>query len=749
MPIIKMSRGSRGFSSTNFSKNNIGLNNVENKSSSAIRSEITVDATTGKLIGIGTSDIIVNNEKTFGDTRFTAVQTTANSANTTANSIEGRFSSGKLLESNLESGTITKITNGNSAHSDLNQADISIDVTGKIQFNRGGSRGSSAGATITKSHIGLPLAENKSSFTIVGEAFADARFTNVSASARDGFSSGSAARNFFDNSGTPQLKDINTPLGLKNSNISLSLVGSSLSLIGAGGTSATFTNSTVGLGNVENKNVSTIKTETFSDSRFTTVSGNTNTVYNRFDNNGRLLETNSLNNLVKYLSPGQVPSSSPQEYDQVFLAGTAGAVGYSLTYGSKNYNFSNFPNSSFFGLANTSISPPVTNNFLNIYTVDYLKSEFSTTSVTTLGSVNYLIGSGVVMGVPYYNKEYGIISNNSSFQYLTFNNLFYGPIYIEISYNPVKYNGSYWTSENYNGTGSTSTPQFLIETRADDSTSWIASSTAFLDNNNNNISLGSTISSTDGIKTNSKKLISKTENLSGFNQIRIKFDSVANTAAFAIDNIKITTWFRNVDADALSKLYQLATNANYTFTFTGQHKSHFIGNNSDIKEGLIVSSFGEYDNVSFEEYGNELRNKPTIDEAVPKVTLSSVRKDKKAFGIISKKSNNSKYSNPIFPENGLKTQFLENRYEINSLGEGGIWVCNINGNLENGDYITTCEIAGYGMKQDDDLLHNYTVAKITCDCNFDLNNSIYVCEEFEFNGNIYKRAFVGCTYHCG
>ena len=86
---------------------------------------------------------------------------------------------------------------------------------------------------------------------------------------------------------------------------------------------------------------------------------------------------------------------------------------------------------------------------------------------------------------------------------------------------------------------------------------------------------------------------------------------------------------------------------------------------------------------------------------------------------------------------------------INSLGEGGIWVCNINGNLENGDYITTCEIPGYGMRQDDDLLHNYTVAKITCDCDFDLESAIYICQEFEFEGKIYRRAFVGCTYHCG
>ena len=89
------------------------------------------------------------------------------------------------------------------------------------------------------------------------------------------------------------------------------------------------------------------------------------------------------------------------------------------------------------------------------------------------------------------------------------------------------------------------------------------------------------------------------------------------------------------------------------------------------------------------------------------------------------------------------------RLIVNSLGEGAIWICNINGNLENGDYITTCEIPGYGMLQDDDLLHNYTVAKITQDCNFELDNSYYDCVEFEFEGNTYRKAFVGCTYHCG
>ncbi len=46
-------------------------------------------------------------------------------------------------------------------------------------------------------------------------------------------------------------------------------------------------------------------------------------------------------------------------------------------------------------------------------------------------------------------------------------------------------------------------------------------------------------------------------------------------------------------------------------------------------------------------------------------------------------------------------------------------VCSSNGNIENGDYITSSDYLRYGEKQDDDLLHNYTVAKATMGCNFE------------------------------
>ena len=52
------------------------------------------------------------------------------------------------------------------------------------------------------------------------------------------------------------------------------------------------------------------------------------------------------------------------------------------------------------------------------------------------------------------------------------------------------------------------------------------------------------------------------------------------------------------------------------------------------------------------------------------------------------------------------------------------------------------------MKQDDDLLHNYTVAKIVQDCNF-TNNQQYMIGSITHNGVTYSTALVGCTYHCG
>jgi len=162
---------------------------------------------------------------------------------------------------------------------------------------------------------------------------------------------------------------------------------------------------------------------------------------------------------------------------------------------------------------------------------------------------------------------------------------------------------------------------------------------------------------------------------------------------------------------------------NDLITFTGQHRGVHIKNispkNAHSYEGLIVcANRDEYESINgVKRRGNEAI---TVNEAVPLLRLSSEANDKTCFGVISD-SEDSDTRTQIFGnlESFHYKMKGDEQIFINSLGEGGIWVVNSNGTLESGDYITTSSVAGYGMKQDDDLLHNYTVAKITMNCDFD------------------------------
>ena len=72
---------------------------------------------------------------------------------------------------------------------------------------------------------------------------------------------------------------------------------------------------------------------------------------------------------------------------------------------------------------------------------------------------------------------------------------------------------------------------------------------------------------------------------------------------------------------------------------------------------------------------------------------------------------------------------------VNAIGEGLINVCREGGNIEAGDYICSSSIPGKGMKQDDDLLHNYTVAKAR--------------ETVAWAEGDDSIKMIACTYHCG
>jgi hypothetical protein len=162
--------------------------------------------------------------------------------------------------------------------------------------------------------------------------------------------------------------------------------------------------------------------------------------------------------------------------------------------------------------------------------------------------------------------------------------------------------------------------------------------------------------------------------------------------------------------------------SNKQMNFTGQHRC-VIQNESlstlQSKIGFIVCSDK---NTYIDMYsGSTIRGKGaiTIDEALPVVTIAANENDKTSFGVLSftedpysRTSEAGAFVTPYSKELG------DTRVFVNGLGEGAIWVTNKNGNLEAGDYITSSRIPGYGQKQHDDKLHNYTVAKVTMDCDF-------------------------------
>ena len=175
---------------------------------------------------------------------------------------------------------------------------------------------------------------------------------------------------------------------------------------------------------------------------------------------------------------------------------------------------------------------------------------------------------------------------------------------------------------------------------------------------------------------------------------------------------------RNIDA-MLDVAGRIRVGASTTLSFTGQH---ICSVDEPMEKGLIVSAKkNRFVKLNGFATGREAI---TVDESLPIVSLSNVAQDKACFGVVSsieKPSSKRKQEiggviSETNKENG------DNRAIVNSVGEGAIWVVNTGGSLESGDYITTSNVVGYGQKQDGAGLMNYTVAKITMDCDFTASN---------------------------
>jgi hypothetical protein len=178
--------------------------------------------------------------------------------------------------------------------------------------------------------------------------------------------------------------------------------------------------------------------------------------------------------------------------------------------------------------------------------------------------------------------------------------------------------------------------------------------------------------------------------------------------------------------------------------FTGKHRCQTTHSRADFNDsiiGKVVVATGKYMSL-------ENESLIAIDEAIPIVELVSKENDPRVFGVVGgfevlEKQREYKLGHLKF---NLNKDPEDMRLIINSVGEGAVWVCDINGPLSNGDLMSSSKVPGYAMRQGDDIVRNFTLAKVTCDCDFDLESDVYVCEEFVYDGKVYKKALVGCVY---
>jgi hypothetical protein len=119
------------------------------------------------------------------------------------------------------------------------------------------------------------------------------------------------------------------------------------------------------------------------------------------------------------------------------------------------------------------------------------------------------------------------------------------------------------------------------------------------------------------------------------------------------------------------------------------------------------------------------------------VTLSTKPRDKAVFGVLVSKG-------PLHKEHWYNGEEGERFGVVNALGEGRVWVTDINGKIEAGDYITTSSVPGYGQTQNDDFLHSYTLGKAIETIEWE-----QVTETVQHEGKTHKTYLIAVVYTSG
>ena len=139
--------------------------------------------------------------------------------------------------------------------------------------------------------------------------------------------------------------------------------------------------------------------------------------------------------------------------------------------------------------------------------------------------------------------------------------------------------------------------------------------------------------------------------------------------------------------------------------FTGKHRCSAVSREG-LEPGMVLVSTGVVENLD----GGSL---PTLDEALPVVGLSRRRADAAAFGVFA---GSEPRGDRVFRLANMVFRYGEgggDKVVVNSVGEGGMWVCDENGEPAPGDLLCTSSVPGHAERQGDDVVRACTVAKVT------------------------------------
>ncbi len=188
-----------------------------------------------------------------------------------------------------------------------------------------------------------------------------------------------------------------------------------------------------------------------------------------------------------------------------------------------------------------------------------------------------------------------------------------------------------------------------------------------------------------------------------------------NSLAINTNNFGLT-----ITESATKLLVNGAVKAQGYTPFTGLHIIKLLDNVNNIAPGMILISNGTV----------EINDTINI---IVSAQITNEENSKKVYG--------------VYTHSEIIGEAIQ--YYCASLGEGCVLVTNKNGELQNGDYVVSSAISGYGMKQNDDLMRSCTVAKITQDIDW---SSISTTIDYTDSNNTttsYKYVLASCTYYCG